>query len=300
MPISRDLTRLPMAVRGGVAALDSFDALNLGQQAVAAKAAGIAAGQGVVALAVAWPLPEAVPGRLLSLRATCRELAAQGIGHLHLPRGPLGRPGQAGFGNLLVERLAVRQIVVAAESWTPEDLESIVTLGQKLGLDMTLVEPVMVPDGQVCGSDALRAALAAGAPERAAALLGRPWEIEGRVREGDRRGRTIGFPTANLSLGAYLQPALGVYAVRVLLDRPGETRWHDGAANLGRRPTVDGQEVRLEVHLFDFAGDLYGARLRVQLLAYLRGEKKFDGLDGLQAQIAADCQAAREILRARA
>ena len=145
-------------------------------------------------------------------------------------------------------------------------------------------------------SEEVRALLRAGKLREAAGRLGSPWEIAGEVTPGDRRGRTIGFPTANLPLGEDFVPALGVYAVRVLVDAPGETVWRDGAANLGYRPTVGGTEVRLEVHLFDFEGDLYGRRLRVQLVDFLRGEKKFDGLEALKAQIAADCRRARSSL----
>ena len=145
-------------------------------------------------------------------------------------------------------------------------------------------------------SEEVRALLRAGKPREAAGRLGAPWELTGEVTPGDRRGRTIGFPTANLPLGEGFVPALGVYVVRVLIDGPKETAWHDGAANLGYRPTVGGTEVRLEVHIFDFEGDLYGRRLRVQLVDFLRGEKKFDGLEALKAQIAADCRQARSSL----
>ena len=136
-----------------------------------------------------------------------------------------------------------------------------------------------------------KAMLREGRPEEAAALLGQPWEIAGQVAQGDQRGRTIGFPTANLPLAEDLVPALGVYAVRLQVE--GEDLWRDGAANLGYRPTVGGTEARLEVHIFDYEGDLYGRDLTVRLVAFLRGEKKFDGLDHLKAQIAADCQEAR-------
>jgi riboflavin kinase/FMN adenylyltransferase len=122
--------------------------------------------------------------------------------------------------------------------------------------------------------------------------LGRPWEIGGRVRHGDRLGRTIGFPTANLGLADYLRPAPGVYAVRVAVAEA----WHDGAANLGWRPTVGGKDLRLEAHLLDFAGDLYGQRLRVAFIELLRPELRFDGLDALKAEIAKDCARARDVL----
>jgi riboflavin kinase/FMN adenylyltransferase len=116
------------------------------------------------------------------------------------------------------------------------------------------------------------------------------------VAHGDQRGRTIGFPTANIALGRHLEPARGVYAVRIRMP-DGAT--HGGVANIGRRPTVnEGPESRLEVNVFDFAGDLYGAELAVSLLVYLRPEQKFSGLDALKAQIAADAAEARRLLAA--
>jgi riboflavin kinase/FMN adenylyltransferase len=132
-----------------------------------------------------------------------------------------------------------------------------------------------------------------GRPEVAARLLGHWWTVEGRVQAGDKRGRTIGFPTANVSLEGYLEPALGVYAVRVEID--GKT--YNGVANYGRRPTFDKKDLLLEVHIFDFAGDLYGHQIVVAFIAYLRPELKFAGLDALKTQIAADSKHSRELLK---
>jgi riboflavin kinase/FMN adenylyltransferase len=134
----------------------------------------------------------------------------------------------------------------------------------------------------------------------AAALMGHSWSIEGSVNHGDKRGRTIGFPTANMELGDYLQPAFGVYAVRTeILSGPLQGQIHDGVANLGLRPTVGGTAPRLETHLFDFDADLYDHELGVALLDFIRPEQKFDGLDALKAQIARDSQAARDALAAQ-
>ena len=145
-------------------------------------------------------------------------------------------------------------------------------------------------------STRIRRALQDGYPERATAALGRPWAIRGVVAHGDKRGRTIGFPTANVALGRHLEPARGVYAVTVSLA---DGRVCKGVANIGRRPTVnEGPESRLEVNLFDFAGDLYGQEIGVALHAYLRGEQKFAGLDALKAQIAIDADSARALLAA--
>ena len=149
-------------------------------------------------------------------------------------------------------------------------------------------------EGEIYSSTRIREALRAGWPSEAAELLGHAWEIEGVVEQGDQRGRTIGFPTANVALGEHLRPRFGVYAVRALIDG----NWRNGVANLGRRPTVGKLQENFEVHLFDFAGDLYGQSLRVALVDFIRPEMKFSGLDQLKAQIAADGQAARAILNA--
>jgi riboflavin kinase/FMN adenylyltransferase len=136
-----------------------------------------------------------------------------------------------------------------------------------------------------------------GYPEYAAAELGRPWSIRGEVSHGDKRGRTIGFPTANVALGQHLEPARGVYAVSVRLADGTVTA---GVANVGRRPTVNaGAESRLEAHIFDFDRDIYGQEISVALLAFLRAEQKFAGLEALRAQIARDADAARAIHASR-
>ena len=166
---------------------------------------------------------------------------------------------------------------------------------EDLGIGLTIVPPLEDASGPI-SSSRIRRALQDGYPERAAEMLGRPWQIEGEVAHGDKRGRTIGFPTANIALARHLEPARGVYAVSV--DLP-DGRCVRGAANIGRRPTVNaGAESRLEVNLFDFSGDLYGVVLRVSLHAFLRGERKFSGLDELRSQIATDCAEARRILDA--
>ena len=164
---------------------------------------------------------------------------------------------------------------------------------EERGIGLTIVAPLEDDAGPI-SSSRIRRSLQDGYPERACQMLGRPWEIVGEVAHGDKRGRTIGFPTANIALGRHLEPARGAYAVVVELP---DGRQFGGAANIGRRPTVNaGPESRLEVNLFDFAGDLYGVTLRVSLHAFLRAERKFSGIEELQAQIGADCLEARRIL----
>jgi riboflavin kinase/FMN adenylyltransferase len=131
-------------------------------------------------------------------------------------------------------------------------------------------------------------------------MLGHWHRIDGEVIDGEKRGRELGYPTANMSVAGLHLPKLGVYAVKAGIDEGRGTVWHDGVANLGRRPTVGGTRVQLEVHLFDFAGDLYGRHLRVALIDFLRPEKKFDGLPALRAQIAEDGERARGTLAAYA
>jgi riboflavin kinase/FMN adenylyltransferase len=164
---------------------------------------------------------------------------------------------------------------------------------ETLGMGLTLVPPVTDAQGPL-SSTRIRRALQDGYPERATAELGRPWAIRGLVVHGDKRGRTIGFPTANVPLGRHLEPARGVYAVTVRLAGGSI---HKGVANIGRRPTVNaGPESRLEVNVFDFNGDLYDQDITVALHAYIRTEVKFSGLDALKAQIAADAAEARRLL----
>jgi riboflavin kinase/FMN adenylyltransferase len=201
---------------------------------------------------------------------------------------------------VLGEGLAAGHVVVGydfsyghARRGNPEVLTAS---GQELGFGVTIVAPEATAGGAIYSSTKIRDHLQAGEPRAAASLLGRDWEIDGRVEHGDARGRTIGFPTANLDLGEYLRPRPGVYAVRVGIDRAGSVMWHQGVANLGTRPTVAGTDLRFEVHLLDFRGDLYGQLLRVAFVEWIRGEQKFAGLDALKAQIALDAARAREML----
>jgi riboflavin kinase/FMN adenylyltransferase len=159
-------------------------------------------------------------------------------------------------------------------------------------LDIQQVEALEV-GGQVVSSSAIRRLVAAGKVDKAAELLGLEHRIRGVVVDGDKRGRTIGVPTANLETDAQLLPANGVYAVRARVDGG---PWRDGVANLGQRPTFDGVRFLIEVHLLDFSGDLYGRELEVGFFSRLRGEQRFDGSEALVAQIRADVAAARESL----
>ena len=174
------------------------------------------------------------------------------------------------------------------------DVPMLAARAEALGMGLTIVPPLADARGPI-SSTRIRRALQDGYPERATADLGRAWAIRGTVVHGDARGRTIGFPTANIALGAQLEPARGVYAVTVMVDG----RRVPGVANIGRRPTVaEGVLSRVEAHLFDFTGDLYGRELDVSLHAFLRAERRFAGIDELRTQIAVDAAEARRMLGA--
>ena len=157
---------------------------------------------------------------------------------------------------------------------------------------MPCAAPVLL-DGEAVSSSRIRDALKAGDPGTATRLLTRPFAIEGTVIHGDKRGRELGWPTANVELGRYLRPAYGIYAVRVRLDDGAE---HDGVASLGVRPMFDPPKELLETVLFDWEGDLYGRTIEVALHRYIRPEMKFDGMDALKAQMDEDAAEARRLL----
>jgi riboflavin kinase/FMN adenylyltransferase len=313
MAIFRHTEDLPDAARRAVVAVGNFDGVHRGHQGVIAETAAEARRLGApLGVLTFEPHPRQVfqpdlpPFRLTPLRIKARVLESLGVDHLyvlHFDWDLAAMSAEDFVRDILVRDLAARHVVTGWNFRFGNKRRGDATLLRELagegGFGVTAVEPVAARDGEVFSSSRIREALAEGRPEDAARLLGRAWEIEGRVEHGDRRGRTIGFPTANLALGEYLIPALGVYAVRAGVDEGQRTVWMDGVANLGRRPTVDGTRVQLEVHLFDRKPDLYGAHLRVQLLHFLRGEKKFDGLDALRAQIARDCDEARARLQGR-
>ena len=205
--------------------------------------------------------------------AFVRDVLHNGLGAVHLACGPDFAFGHRRGGN--VDLLA-------------QEAES-------LGMGLTVVPHFADAQGPI-SSTRIRRLLQDGYPERATAELGRAWTIRGTVAHGDKRGRTIGFPTANLALGRHLEPARGVYAVTV---RFADGSARSGVANVGRRPTVSSTlESRLEAHIFDFDGDLYGQEIGVALQVFLRPEQKFAALDALKAQIARDAAAARGILDA--
>ena len=320
MRLYRDRTRAPESARGAIAAIGNFDGVHLGHRAVIGEAVTRARAAGRPAAVVTFEphprrffKPDLPPFLLASARMKVAALRGCGVDLcfvLRFDAALAAMPAQAFVKDVLVDGLGLAGVVAGydfvfgkARGGTPETL---VAEMRKAGRDAFIVAPAIdaaaareagievEPDAFVYSSTGAREALKAGDPKGAARILGRPFAIDGRVRKGDRRGRTIGFPTANLDLDGYMPPKLGVYAVRVHGAREGAV---PGVANLGVRPTLGGDPApRLEAHLFDFAGDLYGKRLIVELIDFLREERKFAGLDELKAQIAKDAGAARAAL----
>jgi len=313
MKLFRHTTDLSPEMRGAVVALGNFDGVHRGHRAVIGRAQSIAADLGAPAAVLTFePHPRSVfrpddpPFRLTPFRIKARLMEGLGLDALfvqHFDAAFSSLTAEQFVDQVLVRDLGVRHVVAGYDFVFGHkrggNLDLLRTKGEVLGFGVTEVRPVIDGAGEVFSSTRVRQALEAGDPLLAGEILGHPFEIEGRVEHGDKRGRTIGFPTANVEVGEYQRPRFGVYAVRAGIDLGGNTVWHGGVANLGRRPTVGGTVERLEVHLFDVDGDLYGRHLRVQLLHFLRPEMKFAGIDQLKAQIAADAEAARAMLGGR-
>lgn len=297
---------VPDALAGAIVALGNFDGFHLGHQAVVARAVDRARAEGRPALVATFdphPVrhfrPDAEPFRLTTLDQRARLFAAAGADGMvvfHFDAALAALPADAFIAERLIGALRVGG-VVTGEDFTFGHAKSgnIATLraaGERTGFSVDTVGAVLL-DGEPVSSTRIRAALKGGDPRGAARLLTRPFAIEGIVQHGDKLGRTIGYPTANLDMGPYLRPTYGIYAVRGRLP---DGRVLNGAANLGVRPTFDPPKELLEPHFFDFSGDLYGQVIEVELIEWLRAEAKFDSLDALVAQMDLDCARARELL----
>ena len=313
MRLFRTWSEVPEPLKGGVLALGNFDGLHLGHQAVLSRTVAIARAAGVAAGVMTFEphprlffKPDQEPFRLSPFRIKARLIEALGLDYLYLQafdRDFSRRTGENFVTEVLLGGLGVSHIVVGADFVFGFQRKGNVALLNQLaaqhGFAVTSVGELALPGGARYSSTNVRNLLKDGRPQEAAKLLGRYWEIEGRVEHGDQRGRLLGFPTANISYREYLHPKKGVYAVRAGIDRGVDTVWHNGVANFGNRPTFDKQDALLEAHLFDFNDDLYGRHLRVALVDYIRPEQKFDGLEALKAQIARDSEAAKALLAGR-
>jgi riboflavin kinase/FMN adenylyltransferase len=318
--IVTDWRGLPDGLKGAAVAIGAFDGVHRGHQAVIANAREAARRLGAPLGVVSfdphprrWFQPDAAPFRLMTPDQMARALEPLGVETLYLlpfdaemagmsedafarevlagPQAARSAVGQKSDG------LGVRHAAVGFDftygkgrTGSPDALRR---QGEALGFTVGVTDRVDDPDGLKLSSSAVREALKAGDMARATAILGRPFAIQGEVVHGDKRGRTIGVPTANIRMGDYMRPAYGVYATRTRLP---DGRVVDGVANLGLRPMYQLAEPLLEVWLFDFDEDLYGQTVETDLVAFLRGEMTFDGLDALKTQIDRDARAARAAL----
>ena len=297
---------VPERLRGGIVALGNFDGFHKGHQAVAGRAVDRARAEGRPALVATFephPMrffrPESPWFRLTPAEQRARLIEEAGVDGLFVFRF------DAAFAAVTPEEFVTEWLagrigaagVVTGQDFTfgknrGGDISMLKRLGEAHGLTAEAVESV-TDEGEPVSSTRIRQALQAGDCQTAARLLTRPFTIEGVVEHGDKRGRTIGYPTANIALGNYVRPRFGVYAVRAKLP---DGQMLDGAANLGVRPTFEPAKELLEPYFFDFDGDLYGQTIEVQLISFLRPEAKFDSIEALTAQMAEDCAEARRRL----
>jgi riboflavin kinase / FMN adenylyltransferase len=297
---------VPQALRGGIVALGNFDGFHKGHQAVVGRAVARARAEGRPALVATFdphPVrhfrPDAPPFRLTSLDQRQRLFAGAGADAMIVfgfDRELAATDAETFVAKRLLGLIGAAG-VVTGEDFTfgrgkSGNVEVLARLGAAHGFSVDAVGPVE-EDGEPISSSRIRDALKAGDCDTAARLLTRPFAIEGMVEHGDKRGRTLGYPTANLSLGTYLRPRFGIYAVRGRLAGGAVVT---GAASLGIRPTFDPPKELLEPYFFEYSGDLYGQTIEVELVSFLRPEEKFAGLEELKAQMAADCTEARRRL----
>ena len=294
-------------LKGAAVALGEFDGVHKGHRQVIAEAAKAAATLNAPLAAISFdPHPrryfgrETEPFRLMTTDQQARALDELGVDWFYIL--PFDQE-MAAFSDqefariVLSESLGARHVAAgfdisfgAGRTGSPERLEAF---GENYGFGVSVAEPVEGPEREKFSSTAIRQALRDGEPERATAILGRPFAIEGVVEHGDKLGRTIGFPTANISLGEYLRPKFGIYATRTRLADGREVA---GVSYVGPRPIVKGVDERLEVHLFDFDEDIYGETLETYLISFLRPDQNFDNWDDMLVQIKQDAAAARAIL----
>ena len=304
MPVYADYKNLPESAQGCAIALGNFDGLHAGHRAVmeAANLSGFP-----LAIATFEPPPRAFfrpndpPFRILRPARRNDLLLASGaeiVFELPFNADMAGMTDEEFARDVLKEGIGAAHVAVGFDfrfgRGRMGDAARLSSLGRAMGFGVSVVEEIENLDGVKASSTAIRHALRSGEPEKAAKMLGFDWVIDGVVEHGEKRGRAIGFPTANLHLGDLIHPRHGVYAVRVRID--GEDVWRDGVANFGRTPTTGLRDPLLEAVIFDWDGDLYGKRIEVAMVSFLRPELKFDELDDMIAQMHKDVEAAKTIL----
>ncbi|ODT00685.1 MAG: riboflavin biosynthesis protein RibF [Erythrobacter sp. SCN 62-14] len=300
---------IPATLRGAVIALGNFDGFHRGHQAVAGEAIAWAHAEGrpsIIATFDPHPVrffkPDVAPFRLTTLEQRQELYLAAGATAMlvfHFDAELAGTSAEDFIQRILIERFGAHGVVTGGDFTFGKGAKGNVALlrthGAELGLQSRVVEAV-AEGAEVVSSSRIRTALREGDPQLAARLLTRPFAIRGIVEHGDKRGRTIGYPTANLAIENYLRPKYGIYAVTGRILATGQVL--QGAANIGIRPQFEPPKELLEPYFFDFSGDLYGQEIEVAFHHYLRGEAKFDSLEALMAQMDKDCAEARRLLSA--
>lgn len=295
--------------RGASVAIGNFDGVHLGHQAVIdiARREGerLGAPLGVVTFQPhprEFFQPDAPPFRLMNAETRAHRLEKLGVERLYqLPFNAVlaGLSAEEFARDVLADGLGIRHAVVGADfhfgKGRDGNADSLRAFGERFGFGVTIADLVKGPHGEVSSTN-IRKALSEGRPRDAAAMLGHWHRIDGEVLGGDRRGREIGYPTANMSINRLHPPKFGIYAVKVDVLTGPHAGPYDGAASVGVRPMFGNNDPNLETYLFDFDGDLYGEHLSVAFIEYLRPEAKFDSIEALVAQMDADCARAREIL----
>ena len=307
MRVVRSVTRFSGLPEGCALTIGNFDGLHLGHQAIVEHLRERAAALGVPAVMVSFePMPrtffdpQGAPPRLSSLREKLEDCRALGIDIFACARFDAAfaaMPAERFLNDLLYQRFRARYVMVGEDFRFGRARAGDVALLRRFcsAHDIEVAPmPAVCVDGERVSSTRVRRALAAGDTATAARLLGHSYRVSGRVVVGDRLGRTLGFPTANIRLKRKPAPRYGVYAVWV---RTRDGRRLPGAASFGVRPTVNGSEPLLEVHLLDYEGDLYGRRIDVSFEAFLRDEERFESLDALTDQMRQDVADVRALLQ---
>ena len=303
--VVRDGTRDADVLKGGVVAIGNFDGVHRGHRAVIAAAVDRAMALRRPAVALTFEphprhllRPDEPMFRLTDAATKLRLLAATGLDGavvLTFDAALAGLSAEDFISRVLVERLAVAGAAIGFDFHYGKERSGspafLAAEGHRRGFPVEIVPP-LEDEGRAVSSSAIRAALAAGRVVEAAELLGNPWFVSAPVIHGDARGRDLGYPTANLKLDPGCGLKHGIYAVRVGL----EGLRYDGVASFGRRPTFDDGPPLLEVYLFDFSGDLYGASIDVAFLAWIRSEQKFPSIAELVTRMEEDCRLARAAL----
>ena len=307
MTVTAHYRHVPDTLKGLSVALGNFDGVHAGHRAVL-DAARAAAGGGDFGVATFEPPPRAFfrpndpPFRIYRpdrRNARLVELGAKTVYELPFDAAMASMTDEVFAEEVLVKGLGAQHISVGFDfrfgRGRMGDAERLSSLGRALGFGVTIVDKIEAL-GMKASSTAVREALISGAPEVAAEILGHDWVVDGVVEHGEKRGRTIGFPTANVHLGNLIHPRHGVYAVRCRIQ--GEEIWRSGVANFGRTPTTGLRDPLLEAHIFDFEDIIYGQTIEIALVSYLRPEAKFDSLDQMVSQMHSDAEKARQLLAA--